>query len=244
MKRKGFPSSVVIWWIFVSLMWLHTAWHGEKSTNRELWFDEFLYLWCDYIQPSIWPKCADVVVIWWIFVSLMWLHTADGMFASNTDCCDLMNFCIFDVITYSTSIHPRLCMVLWFDEFLYLWCDYIQPEEQREILSGRCDLMNFCIFDVITYSLCAELGKPDYVVIWWIFVSLMWLHTALNKTEPITMPLWFDEFLYLWCDYIQPSVPALYPGICCDLMNFCIFDVITYSTMRVYSYTSETYNKK
>ena len=200
---------VVIWWIFVSLMWLHTALLLSDDVVRPLWFDEFLYLWCDYIQrmvcPCHWLGCCDlmnfcifdvitysfdtqinggeVVVIWWIFVSLMWLHTAYTL--------------IYSVV-----------QVLWFDEFLYLWCDYIQHD----------------IFSLF----------PQTVVIWWIFVSLMWLHTAVTIFFMWLKMLWFDEFLYLWCDYIQQAGKYLAHRRSCDLMNFCIFDVITYS--RVLSF--------
>ena len=170
-----------------------------------------------------------IVVIWWIFVSLMWLHTAWVIIFKKANCCDLMNFCIFDVITYSggyTDIAANRVVIwwifvslmwlhtadrvanvvistLWFDEFLYLWCDYIQHTGRRQNIG--------------------------IVVIWWIFVSLMWLHTAVCVGGYWWNVLWFDEFLYLWCDYIQlkPRFPLLFG--CCDLMNFCIFDVITYS---------------
>ena len=143
-----------------------------------MWFDEFLYLWCDYIQH------------WWSL-------------RQRGYCCDLMNFCIFDVITYSADNNNPIKYSLWFDEFLYLWCDYIQRWENGDKTKMRCDLMNFCIFDVITYSFKVALILLLHVVIWWIFVSLMWLHTAEQPNTIATYVLWFDEFLYLWCDYIQ-----------------------------------------
>ena len=118
------------------------------------------------------------VVIWWIFVSLMWLHTVTNVAKQLLDGCDLMNFCIFDVITYSKIKKNIINHMLWFDEFLYLWCDYIQsiPDFAKSLSS--CDLMNFCIFDVITYSGWYLITHTTMVVIWWIFVSLMWLHTV------------------------------------------------------------------
>ena len=169
---------VVIWWIFVSLMWLHTADSDLADMAGQLWFDEFLYLWCDYIQHKYTPSTVHGVVIWWIFVSLMWLHTA------------------FVDVFYTSFL-------LWFDEFLYLWCDYIQQVANIFVILFCCDLMNFCIFDVITYSVEWNDVRGDIVVIWWIFVSLMWLHTAQTLNSRLSP--------------------------CCDLMNFCIFDVITYS---------------
>ena len=147
---------------------------------------------------------SQSVVIWWIFVSLMWLHTA-------------------------RQNRQNGCRQLWFDEFLYLWCDYIQQAMFVLLTSKGCDLMNFCIFDVITYSIQSQLLGTDFVVIWWIFVSLMWLHTAMNDNNNAVNALWFDEFLYLWCDYIQHYEVKNLQHKCCDLMNFCIFDVITYS---------------
>ena len=145
------------------------------------------------------------VVIWWIFVSLMWLHTA----------------IIYIFISQNE---------LWFDEFLYLWCDYIQLASFKASIIICCDLMNFCIFDVITYSSIRTMANSPGVVIWWIFVSLMWLHTALTEGTDVRVRLWFDEFLYLWCDYIQLFPKRVLQHPCCDLMNFCIFDVITYSS--------------
>ena len=147
---------VVIWWIFVSLMWLHTAKFRSRWKWYTLWFDEFLYLWCDYIQPA-------------------------SIFETVAFCCDLMNFCIFDVITYSLCIPLSYSKPLWFDEFLYLWCDYIQLIWETNLSLACCDLMNFCIFDVITYSKAMNSYSTNSVVIWWIFVSLMWLHTAKSN---------------------------------------------------------------
>ena len=149
---------------------------------------------------------SHTVVIWWIFVSLMWLHTVYIIIYNMTRSCDLMNFCIFDVITYSCkcSVDAALQVViwwifvslmwlhtvryrrtwswemLWFDEFLYLWCDYIQLIWKNIKIAFRCDLMNFCIFDVITYSISFAVDINIIVVIWWIFVSLMWLHTVIS----------------------------------------------------------------
>ena len=140
-----------------------------------------------------------------------------------------MNFCIFDVITYSLTSSSLPSDQLWFDEFLYLWCDYIQPLRKRKSRGKSCDLMNFCIFDVITYSPEQKKQMTCSVVIWWIFVSLMWLHTAFEAKGINKKVLWFDEFLYLWCDYIQLRIGVRPNAIRCDLMNFCIFDVITYS---------------
>ena len=227
--RATYDNYVVIWWIFVSLMWLHTAYFHHFLYIFPLWFDEFLYLWCDYIQPEALETVGRIVVIWWIFVSLMWLHTArrrrnrttsslwfdEFLYLwcdyiqqqDNTDGtplrCDLMNFCIFDVITYSVVVYASTSSTLWFDEFLYLWCDYIQHVSYLHALFLCCDLMNFCIFDVITYSSAQKFIRSYAVVIWWIFVSLMWLHTAHELPVLGSTLLWFDEFLYLWCDYIQ-----------------------------------------
>ena len=245
---------VVIWWIFVSLMWLHTAAQISLWVVPPLWFDEFLYLWCDYIQQIRDLKVNPTVVIWWIFVSLMWLHTADETERFSIERCDLMNFCIFDVITYSLTwgeVHEQ-GVVIWWIFVSLMWLH--TAEYLTEMCRCGCDLMNFCIFDVITYSwwnVCIQYGLLwfdeflylwcDYiqhkytpstvhgVVIWWIFVSLMWLHTARGTTGNIERSLWFDEFLYLWCDYIQPLRRVRKTGLRCDLMNFCIFDVITYS---------------
>ena len=247
-------SAVVIWWIFVSLMWLHTAKTLREYPYALLWFDEFLYLWCDYIQQIRDLKVNPTVVIWWIFVSLMWLHTADETERFSIERCDLMNFCIFDVITYSLTwgeVHEQ-GVVIWWIFVSLMWLH--TAEYLTEMCRCGCDLMNFCIFDVITYSwwnVCIQYGLLwfdeflylwcDYiqhkytpstvhgVVIWWIFVSLMWLHTARGTTGNIERSLWFDEFLYLWCDYIQPLRRVRKTGLRCDLMNFCIFDVITYS---------------
>ena len=199
---------VVIWWIFVSLMWLHTAPIYEMVTTcccdlmNFCIFDVITYSSIDSLIAT--PH----VVIWWIFVSLMWLHTAHILCRHGAVRCDLMNFCIFDVITYSSYIKWVQRQTLWFDEFLYLWCDYIQLQ-------------------VIFIGLLM-------VVIWWIFVSLMWLHTAAQISLWVVPPLWFDEFLYLWCDYIQQRRCGNIHTLCCDLMNFCIFDVITYSKYGIW----------
>ena len=140
-----------------------------------------------------------------------------------------MNFCIFDVITYSSSrwILRAFDVVIWWIFVSLMWLHTaVWP---FWLLFSGCDLMNFCIFDVITYSKFQNKPVLNEVVIWWIFVSLMWLHTARNGGYVSNGALWFDEFLYLWCDYIQQSNKEMSWFKSCDLMNFCIFDVITYS---------------
>ena len=151
-----FRPAVVIWWIFVSLMWLHTAKVFENRILYSLWFDEFLYLWCDYIQ-----QCRTT-------------HVQRG-------CCDLMNFCIFDVITYSDGYFPiiKIVVVIWWIFVSLMWLHTASLNSPCTV--EGCDLMNFCIFDVITYSSSRDESLYRLVVIWWIFVSLMWLHTALSK---------------------------------------------------------------
>ena len=86
-----------------------------------------------------------------------------------------MKFCIFDVIIDNGQLQMQDAEMLWIDEILYLWCDY----RQRTTLYGEvvvsCELMKFCIFDVIIDNQRASDKRVQAVVNWWNFVSLMWL---------------------------------------------------------------------
>ena len=86
-----------------------------------------------------------------------------------------MKFCIFDVIIDNALFFLGFQPVLWIDEILYLWCDYRQQLFAPENYSMCCELMKFCIFDVIIDNDERIDEKTRYVVNWWNFVSLMWL---------------------------------------------------------------------
>ena len=97
-----------------------------------------------------------------------------------------------------------MMVLLWIDEILYLWRDYRQRIVYLCLSRGSCELMKFCIFDVIIDN---------------------------NGNEMYYFPvLWIDEILYLWRDYRQPLRVLDLSLSCCELMKFCIFDVIIDNT--------------
>ena len=182
------------WWNFVSLMWLQTTadlLYPIMSRCELMKFCIFDVI-TDNPEREVCPQCQ--VVNWWNFVSLMWLQTTECSMPFLVERCELMKFCIFDVITDNNDISELSEIVLWIDEILYLWCDYRQ-------------------------QLTAHL-RAGLVVNWWNFVSLMWLQTTRQQDSCILCMLWIDEILYLWCDYRQHNILIPFDRVVVNWWNF------------------------
>ena len=99
-----FKISVVICFYFVSLKSFTTADTEIINDDIELWFAFILYLWNRSQQHFETMSLVSSVVICFYFVSLKSFTTAIRVTAQIAYCCDLLLFCIFEIVHNSQKI--------------------------------------------------------------------------------------------------------------------------------------------
>jgi len=132
------------------------------------------------------------------FVSLTYWFIAQQQQQTTKVGCDLLTFCIFDILIYSfySKIIKKAVVVicLHFVSLTYWFIAYTRDN----FIELRCDLLTFCIFDILIYSDANNHAMDAIVVICLHFVSLTYWFIANRNELWQLFTLWFAYILYLW----------------------------------------------
>ena len=139
--------------------------------HRLLWIAFILYLWRIEHSMATNFNYYDTVVNCFHFVSLTYWTQLFSDKECKSLCCELLSFCIFDVLNTA--------------------------ELYQAVLNDCCELLSFCIFDVLN---TAGIIKVSFNRLLWIaFILYLWrIEHSTDKLYCITSELWIAFILYLW----------------------------------------------
>ena len=222
-----------------------------------LWIAFILYLWRIEHSPPLagWPHL--LVVNCFHFVSLTYWTQFICWVRWSAKGCELLSFCIFDVL--NTVFQDKLKDIarLWIAFILYLWRIEHSRIQQNQItllvvncfhfvsltywtqLNGSlfimilgCELLSFCIFDVLNTVLQLTTGITR--MLWIAFILYLWRieHSYICETlrsVPVVNCFHFVSLTY----WTQSRAKIIITSARCELLSFCIFDVL--NTVNVLS---------
>ena len=243
--------SILLWIAFELYLWnIEHSNITAKRTKHPLWIAFELYLWnIEHSGPtdqhhSVWVvNCFRIVSLkYWtqLFVGSRWRQTS----------CELLSNCIFEIL--NTVTPPRWLMncMLWIAFELYLWniehsnpgfgtmvkkvvnCFRIvslkywtQSILSTNSLSGCCELLSNCIFEILNtvdaFPLC-------YAWLLWIAFELyLWNieHSRSNNwcNGGAVVNCFRIVSLKYWTQSINGVILIF---VCCELLSNCIFEIL------------------
>jgi len=192
------------------------------TSDWVLWIGFILYLW--RIENNIFTFIFNHlnVVNWFHFVSLTYWKQPYSCKHDHYSGCELVSFCIFDVLKTTNVYNIAFQYWLWIGFILYLWRienNYVgggklllkvvnwfhfvsltywkQLSSLRPRMKDRCELVSFCIFDVLKTTL-VYYSYPGNAL-WIGFILYLWrIENNLIAMHIVIKLLWIGFILYLW----------------------------------------------
>ena len=184
------------------------------------------------------------------FVSLKYWTQLISSEGGNLDSCELLSFCIFEILNTVSADLINDCDTLWIAFILYLWniehstkniiscyqavvnCFHFvslkywtQWNHFLDYLGKSCELLSFCIFEIL--NTVPQLKLLAFLALWIAFILYLWniehSPTLLTSIKSLVVNCFHFVSLKYWT---QCGGSSFGSWLCCELLSFCIFEIL------------------
>ena len=184
------------------------------------------------------------------FVSLKyWTQYLPEVFILKISC-ELLSFCIFEILNTVNSVQFWNKSVLWIAFILYLWniehslqnqdyhllpvvnCfHFVSLKYWTQYISmalesrNGCELLSFCIFEIL--NTVVSRGFVFEIRLWIAFILYLWNIEHSLIIRFIYMYAVVNCFHFVSLKYWTQCMGVSWlQSICCELLSFCIFEIL------------------
>ena len=193
-------------------------WHIENNNYNRQRIGATVVNWSHFVSLTYWKQPLEqtyeplIVVNWSHFVSLTYWKQRFFIAIEEALRCELVSFCIFDILKTTGSIDSNSSLLLWIGLILYLW--HIENNRMWRLWKALI-VVNWSHFVSLTY------WKQPLYYHYWKFKVVNWSHF-------VSLTYWKQLHFF-----------GLIVQFCCELVSFCIFDILKTTPEKVFRKTKQ-----